>query len=35
LWIEGTAPRFKDGYNYFGRQPEKVIPFFDKYMRAA
>jgi len=34
LWIEGTTPRFKDGYNYFGRQPEKII-HFDKYMRAA
>jgi len=28
-WIEGTTRRFKDGYNYFGRYPEKVIAFFD------
>jgi hypothetical protein len=27
LWIEGTTRRFSDGYNYFGRHPEKVIPF--------
>lgn len=33
LWIEGTTRRFKDGYNYFGRYPEKIIPFFDKYMK--
>lgn len=34
LWIEGTKKRFKDGYNYFGRYPEKIIPFFDKYMKS-
>jgi hypothetical protein len=33
LWIEGTTRRFKDGYNYFGRYPEKIIPFFDKHMK--
>lgn len=31
LWIEGTKKRFRDGYNYFGRYPQKIIPFFDKY----
>lgn len=34
FWIEGTTKRFKDGYNYFGRNPEKVIAFFDKYMKS-
>ena len=33
FWIEGTMRRFKDGYNYFGRHPEKVLAFFDKYMK--
>jgi pimeloyl-ACP methyl ester carboxylesterase len=33
LWIEGTTRRFKDGYNYFGRYPEKILPFIDKYMK--
>jgi hypothetical protein len=33
LWIEGTTCRFKDGYNYFGRHPEKVLAFFDKHMK--
>lgn len=33
FWIENTTRRFKDGYNYFGRHPEKVIGFFDKYMK--
>jgi len=32
LWIEGTTRRFEDGYNYFGRHPEKIIAFFDKYI---
>jgi uncharacterized protein len=32
FWIEGTTKRFKDGYNYFGRHPEKVIAFFEKHM---
>lgn len=34
FWIEGTTRRF-DGYNYFGRHPDKMIEFFDTYMRAA
>ena len=33
FWIEGTTRRFKDGYNYFRRHPEKVLAFFDKYMK--
>jgi alpha-beta hydrolase superfamily lysophospholipase len=33
FWIEGTTKRFKDGYNYFGRHPDKVLAFFDKYMK--
>jgi hypothetical protein len=33
FWIEGTTRRFKDGYNYFGRHPEKVIAFFDQHMK--
>jgi hypothetical protein len=33
FWIENTTKRFKDGYNYFGRHPEKVIAFFDRYMK--
>ncbi len=33
LWIEHTTRRFKDGYNYFGRHPEKIIAFFDKHMK--
>ncbi len=32
FWIEGTTRRF-DGYNYFGRNPEKMIAFFDHHMR--
>jgi len=32
FWIEGTTRRF-DGYNYFGVHPEKMIAFFDKYMK--
>jgi len=32
-WIEGTTRRFKDGYNYFGRTPEKVLGFLAKYMK--
>jgi pimeloyl-ACP methyl ester carboxylesterase len=32
-WIEGTTHRFRDGYNYFGRNPEKGLSFFDKYMK--
>jgi pimeloyl-ACP methyl ester carboxylesterase len=33
FWIENTTRRFKDGYNYFGRHPEKVIGFFDVHMK--
>ncbi len=33
FWIENTTRRFKDGYNYFGRHPEKVIDFFDRHMK--
>lgn len=32
-WIENTPYRFKDGYNYFGRTPEKVLAFFNKHMK--
>jgi alpha-beta hydrolase superfamily lysophospholipase len=32
-WIEGTTKRFEDGYNWFGRQPEKVLTFLDKHMK--
>jgi hypothetical protein len=28
-----TSKRFRDGYNYFGRHPERVIAFFDQHMR--
>ncbi|HXU74480.1 MAG TPA: alpha/beta fold hydrolase [Polyangia bacterium] len=33
FWIEHTKKRFKDGYNYFGRNPEKVLAFFDEHMK--
>lgn len=33
FWIEGTTRRFKDGYNWFGRQPEIVLNFLAKYMK--
>jgi pimeloyl-ACP methyl ester carboxylesterase len=33
FWIENTTRRFKDGYNYFGRHPEKIISFFDGHMK--
>jgi len=33
FWIEGTPHRFKDGYNHFGRHPEKVLGFLDKHMK--
>jgi len=33
FWIEGTTKRFRDGYNHFGRHPEKVLGFFDKHMK--
>ena len=34
FWIEGTTRRFKDGYNYFGRYPEKVLAFNRIYLVA-
>lgn len=33
IWVENTTHRFSDGYNYFGRYPEKVIAFFEKCMK--
>lgn len=33
LWIRDTPYRFKDGYNYFGRHPEKMLPFIDRFMK--
>jgi hypothetical protein len=35
IWVENTTHRFRDGYNYFGRYPEKVLAFFDKNMKQA
>lgn len=32
FWIENTPYRFKDGYNHFGKHPEKVLSFLDKHM---
>ena len=32
FWIKDTNRRF-DGYNYFGIYPEKMIAFFNKYMK--
>ncbi len=34
IWVENTTHRFRDGYNYFGRYPEKVLAFFDKHMKS-
>ncbi|WP_374033742.1 alpha/beta hydrolase family protein [Bdellovibrio bacteriovorus] len=31
-WIEGTTKRFEDGYNWFGRHPQKVLSYLAKYM---
>lgn len=31
LWIEGDLERF-DGYNYFGKHPQKLIDYFKKYL---
>jgi len=31
-WIEGTTKRFEDGYNWFGRHPERVLSYLAKYM---
>jgi hypothetical protein len=33
FWIENTRKRFRDGYNYFGRHPEKVFSFIEKHMQ--
>lgn len=33
FWIEGTTRRFKDGYNWFGREPKTVLDFLAKYMK--
>lgn len=33
IWIEDTTWRFKDGYNWFGRYPEKDLGFLARYMR--
>lgn len=30
-WIEGTTKRW-DGYNYFQKQPEQFVEWFDKFM---
>jgi len=35
IWVENTTRRFKRGYNYFGRYPEKFLSFFDRHMKAA
>lgn len=35
FWIANTTRRFRNGYNYFGRHPEKVIAFFDKHMKSS
>ena len=32
IWIEGTTRRFKDGYNWFGRHPERVLRFLEQHM---
>ena len=32
FWIEGTTRRF-DGYNYFGKTPDRMIAWFEKHMR--
>ncbi|MEQ9489082.1 MAG: alpha/beta hydrolase [Alphaproteobacteria bacterium] len=32
FWIEGTTKRFRDGYNHFGRHPEKVLSYLEKHM---
>jgi len=33
IWVENSTRRFKDGYNYFARYPEKVLAFFERYMK--
>lgn len=31
LWIEGTTRKF-DGYNYFAKNPERMVEWFTKYI---
>jgi predicted alpha/beta hydrolase len=33
FWIEGDLERF-DGYNYFGKHPEKMLEFLNQYMNS-
>lgn len=33
FWIKGATKRFRDGYNWFGREPKTVLDFFAKYMK--
>ena len=33
IWIENAARRLRDGYNYFGRYPEKILAFLDKHVK--
>jgi hypothetical protein len=33
FWIENTTRRFKAGYDYFGRHPERIIAFLDKHIK--
>jgi hypothetical protein len=33
LSVQNTRKRFRDGYNYFGRHPEKIIDFIDRRMK--
>ena len=32
FWIEGTTRRWV-GYNYFGQHPDKLIDWFDRFMK--
>lgn len=32
FWIEGTSRRF-DGYNYYGKTPQRMLAWFDKHMK--
>ena len=34
FWIEGTTRRF-DGYNYFGQNPDRMIGWFDRFIKQA
>lgn len=33
IWIKGTTHRFDGGYNWFARNPEKVLGFLNNYMK--